>query len=247
MFTEVAAADALARVRGHDFGADPVLEVGANRVDAIVALDRLIAAAHAEQASQIAALHAERAAVLGLGRGDPTLSVIGEVAMARNIGPTAASSQVVTALGLRRLPAVAALFDHGVISSSVVRAVVIESSALHLDDQVVLDGEIAPLLPGLTTARARQATARAVIRIDADAARVRADQRVAMFPDTDGGPTVLANGQGLCSRSHTIKSQPGWTVTTHGKATIWTTPTGHTYRSDPPPLLPRDGPGHLRQ
>jgi hypothetical protein len=413
MFTEVAAADALARVRGHDFGADPVLEVGANRVDAIVALDRLIAAAHAEQASQIAALHAERAAVLGLGRGDPTLSVIGEVAMARNIGPTAASGQVVTALGLRRLPAVAALFDDGVISSSVVRAVVIESSALHLDDQVVLDGEIAPLLPGLTTARARQATARAVIRIDADAARVRAararaDQRVAMFPDTDGaaimqvrgpaeqilaafntldrharslraagddrtrgqimcqslvervtglshadqigvevqlvldaptllgqddepvdlvghgpiapdvaddliasaphptirrllvdpvdgtlvareprrrhfdaptrshldtrdrrcrqpgcdlrirdhdhvyayaagGPTVLANGQGLCSRSHTIKSQPGWTVTTHGKATIWTTPTGHTYRSDPPPLLPRDGPGHLRQ
>ena len=40
----------------------------------------------------------------------------------------------------------------------------------------------------------------------------------------DGGLTVAANGQGLCERSHTIKSLPGWVVTTHGKATIWTTP-----------------------
>lgn len=62
-----------------------------------------------------------------------------------------------------------------------------------------------------------------------------------------GGPTVKDNGQGLCVRSHSIKSLPGWVVTTHGKATIWQTPTGHTYRSTPPPLLPRDGPGHLRQ
>jgi hypothetical protein len=62
-----------------------------------------------------------------------------------------------------------------------------------------------------------------------------------------GGPTVSDNGQGLCTRSHTLKHQPGWIVTSQGKATIWQTPTGHTYRSDPPALLPRDGPGHLRQ
>jgi hypothetical protein len=51
----------------------------------------------------------------------------------------------------------------------------------------------------------------------------------------------------LCVRSHTLKHLPGWVVTTKGKATIWKTPTGHTYRSDPPAILPHDQPGHLRQ
>nr|MCW2728010.1 endonuclease [Aeromicrobium sp.] len=58
-----------------------------------------------------------------------------------------------------------------------------------------------------------------------------------------GGPTTADNGQGLCARSHTIKHQPGWTVKADGKTTIWRTPTGHQYRSTPPPILP----GHLRQ
>ncbi|MCW2789219.1 MAG: endonuclease, partial [Aeromicrobium sp.] len=63
-----------------------------------------------------------------------------------------------------------------------------------------------------------------------------------------GGPTTADNGQGLCKRSHSIKHQPDWQVTSSGKATIWRTPTGHEYRSDPPPVLPRDdNPGHLRQ
>lgn len=413
MFTEVAATAVLDEVRGHDFGSDPEHEFSANRIDAITALDRVIAAAQAEQLRQIADLHRERASVMGLGRGDPTLSVMGEVAMARNIGPTAAETQVMTALGLRRLPGVTALFEAGAISWQVVRAVVTESSALHVDDYVILDGELTPILPGMTAVQARHATARAVIRIDADAERERAersraDQRVSMFPDTDGaailqvrgpaeqilaafntlgsharglraagdgrtrgqimcqtlvervtglahaddlgvevqlvldgptllgqdgepvdlvgygpispdvaddliataphpsirrllvdpvdgtlvareprrrffdaptrghlttrdrrcrqpgcdlrirdhdhiddyahgGPTIVANGQGLCKRSHTLKSQPGWAVTSRGKATIWTTPTGHTYRSDPPAILPRDRPGHLRQ
>ena len=57
-----------------------------------------------------------------------------------------------------------------------------------------------------------------------------------------GGPTTLNNAQGLCKTSHTIKHLPGWNVRAHGKTVTWTTPTGHTYRSDPPPLL-----GHLRQ
>lgn len=413
MFTEVAATDVLTGVRGYDFECDPAQDAGANRIDAITALDRVVAAAQAEQLTQIAALHKERAAVMRLGHGDPTVSVMGEIAMARNVGPTAATTQVMTALGLERLPAVADLFADGVVSLSVVRAVVTESSGLHVDDYVILDGELAPILTGMTTVQARQATARAVIRIDADAARERAtrnraDQRVSMFPDSDGvailqvrgpaeqilaafnsldaharglraagdgrtrgqimcqtlvervtgltyadgigvevqlvmdaetllgedgepvdlvgygpispavaddlierapnlsvrrllvdpvdgtlvareprrrhfdaptrghlgardrrcrqpgcdlkirdhdhileyadgGPTVVTNGQGLCPRSHQIKVQPGWAVTTQGKATIWTTPTGHTYRSDPPALLPKDSPGHLRQ
>ncbi|MEJ7635020.1 HNH endonuclease [Aeromicrobium sp.] len=409
MFTEVATEDALRDVRAHDFGADPAQECGANRIDAITALERVVASARAEQAAQISALHAERVEVMGLGRGDPTVSVIGEVAMARNVGPGAAGTQVGVALSLERLQAVAALFGAGLVPEAVVRAVVTESASLHGDDKIVLDGEISEMLPGLTARQASHATARMVIRLDAEAARERAernraDQRVSMFPDTDGvailqvrgpaeqilathqaldararalkaagdertlgqimvqtlvqrvtglvrpddidvevqlvmdaktllgedgepvhlvgygpispdiaddliarapdptirrllvdpvdgtlvvrdlrrrrftapsrshirardrvcrqpgcdlqirdddhihafadgGLTTAANGQGLCKRSHTIKSQPGWVVTTEGKANVWQTPTGHNYRSDPPAVLPRDGPG----
>jgi hypothetical protein len=413
MFTEVATEDLLREVRSHDFGADPVHEFGAARIDAIVALDRSIRAAQAEQLAQIAALHDERVEFMGINRGDPTLSVIGEVGMARNISPSAAGNQVGLALGLDRMPRVKDLFLAGQISEPVVRAVVRESVSLAMDDFVILDGEIASQLPGLTHVQAGQLTARAVIRIDAEAARARAernraDQRVSMFPDTDGvailqvrGPAeqILAahtaldqharalraagddrtlgqvmcqtlvervtgqryaedvnvevqlvldaatmlgadgepvdlvgygpispdiaddllvqalhptirrllvdpvdgtlvvreprrrhfdpstaghirtrdrrcrqpgcdlkirhndhihafadggisttdNGQGLCIRSHTLKHLRGWVVTTQDKATIWRTPTGHTYRSNPPPLLPKDQPGHLRQ
>ena len=199
MFTEVATDDLLREVRGHDFGADPSHEFGANRIDAIVALDRSIRAAQAEQLAQIAALHDERVELMGLNRGDPTLSVIGEVGMARNIGPTAAGTQVGLALGLDRLPRVKKLFLDGLVSEPVVRAVVKESVSLAADDFVVLDGEIADQLPGLTPIRAGQLTARAVIRIDADAARERAtrnraDQRVSLFPDTDGVAHLHARG-----------------------------------------------------
>jgi hypothetical protein len=62
-----------------------------------------------------------------------------------------------------------------------------------------------------------------------------------------GGLTVRENGQGLCPRSHTLKHQPGWHVRSEGNATVWRTPTGHEYRSEPPPVLPRDSLGILRQ
>jgi hypothetical protein len=75
--------------------------------------------------------------------GAPTLSVIGEVGMARNIGPTAAGTQVGLALGLERLRRVKELFAAGQISEAVVRAVVKESESLHTDDFVILDAEIA--------------------------------------------------------------------------------------------------------
>jgi len=408
MFEQVATEDLLREVRAHDFEADSVADFGASRIDAITALDRLIRAGQAEQVAQIAALHAERVMVMPLGHGDPSLSVIGEVSMARNISPSAAGTQLGLALGLDRLPQVFGLFKAGQISEQIARAVVNESVSLAVDDFVILDAEIAPLLPGLTHIKARQSTARAVIRIDAEAALMRAaanraDCRATMFPDADGvailqvrgpaeqivatynsldawarglrstgddrtvgqimcqtlvervtgrahadtidvevelvmdaknfigddggpveltgygpispdvaddiiarapnrsirrllvdpidgtlvvreprrrhfdsptrshirardrrcrqpgcdakirdndhihayadgGTTTKGNAQGLCKRSHTIKGLSGWNVTTDGKATIWTTPTGHTYTSHPPPLL-----GHLRQ
>lgn len=413
MFEAVAPADLLVEVRAYDFASDPAHECGANRIDAIVALDRVAAAALADQLRQIAELYAGRIAQMGIGQGDPALSVIGEIGMARNISPSAAGTLFGLALGMSRLPKTLALLEAGQISESVARAVVKKSEALSVDDFDVLDGEIAPVLPGLTHVRARAVTARAIIRIDAEAARIRAernraDQRVSMFPDTDGvailqirgpaeqivatynsldaysrglrsagddrtggqimcqtlvervtgrahadaadvqvglvmdaatlvgadgepveligygpiapsvaddiiaaapnpsirrllvdpvdgtlivhephrrhfdaptrkhirtrdrlcrqpgcdarirdddhihdhalgGLTTVDNGQGLCRRSHTLKHQPGWKVSAQGKATIWQTPTGHTYRSNPPALLPKDAPGHQRQ
>ncbi len=54
------------------------------------------------------------------------------------------------------------------------------------------------------------------------------------------GPTSIDNGQGLCERCNYVKENPGWRtqpIGGHG-ATVLTTPTGHTYRSIPPPAIP---------
>ncbi len=62
-----------------------------------------------------------------------------------------------------------------------------------------------------------------------------------------GGPTNADNGQGLCIRCNHTKQHPGWTARTipapdirvGGRHTVeTTTPTGHTYRSTAPPLIP---------
>jgi hypothetical protein len=57
----------------------------------------------------------------------------------------------------------------------------------------------------------------------------------------DGGPTVRANSQGLCERSHYCRDQPGWAVAAREPSAsariTWTTPTGHRYDSYPPPAL----------
>lgn len=64
-----------------------------------------------------------------------------------------------------------------------------------------------------------------------------------------GGPTTATNGQGLCARCNHTKNHPDWhtrTLTEHRDqspigyphTTETTTPTGHTYRSSAPPLIP---------
>jgi hypothetical protein len=58
---------------------------------------------------------------------------------------------------------------------------------------------------------------------------------------TDGGPTTLANGRGLCERGNYVRDMPGWHAAVthdgrHGRphtVTI-TTPTGHSYTSSAP-------------
>ena len=79
-------------------------------------------------------------------------------------------------------------------------------------------------------------------------------------PYADGGPTTAGNGQGLCTRCNQTKEAPGWhadavdvvdvahaaagdgSPTTTASATRHavrvTTPTGRTYRSTAPPVLP---------
>ena len=67
-------------------------------------------------------------------------------------------------------------------------------------------------------------------------------------PHASGGPTSAANGQGLCVACNLTKDLPGWSshVTDPGPTagsrnphTVQiTTPTGHTYVSAAPPVLP---------
>ena len=74
-----------------------------------------------------------------------------------------------------------------------------ESDALHGDDRIVLDAEIADQLPGLTSGRAARLARHHVIALDADAAheraeRNRADQRVSLHPEVDGVAILQVRG-----------------------------------------------------
>ena len=59
-----------------------------------------------------------------------------------------------------------------------------------------------------------------------------------------GGPTSAENGQGLCVRCNLVKELAGWQARPvigpgwHRHTVELTTPTGHTYRSTAPPVLP---------
>lgn len=60
-------------------------------------------------------------------------------------------------------------------------------------------------------------------------------------PHREGGPTSLANGQGLCENCSYVKEMAGWrTRAKDSNQTVITTPTGHTYASQAPPIR---GPG----
>jgi hypothetical protein len=59
-------------------------------------------------------------------------------------------------------------------------------------------------------------------------------------PAADGGATSLANGDGLCEACNYAKQAPGFVTRARdgdaGGIIEITTPTGHTYHSNPPPL-----------
>jgi Domain of unknown function (DUF222) len=60
-------------------------------------------------------------------------------------------------------------------------------------------------------------------------------------PHSDGGATTASNGQGLGRFDHHLRDLPGWKLEAidgdAANGTRWTTPTGHTYTSRPPPVL----------
>ncbi len=63
------------------------------------------------------------------------------------------------------------------------------------------------------------------------------DHAIAHHPDTETGPTSDTNLGPKCRRHHQVKQAPGWSVTQHPDGcTTWTTPSGHNYHSQPPPL-----------
>lgn len=80
---------------------------------------------------------------------------------------------------------------------------------------------------------------------------VRARDRTCRFPgcrrsarqsDLDhttsypGGPTSAANLGTLCRHHHRLKQQPGWSVVQDERSVFtWTSPTGHTYITEPDP------------
>ncbi|MCH6169590.1 HNH endonuclease signature motif containing protein [Pseudonocardia alaniniphila] len=56
-------------------------------------------------------------------------------------------------------------------------------------------------------------------------------------PANGQGPTSAANLGPKCRPHHRLKGYPGWSLTQYVDGSIvWTTPSGHTYRVDPPPL-----------
>ncbi|MDQ3156558.1 MAG: DUF222 domain-containing protein [Actinomycetota bacterium] len=198
MFEHVALEELVGVLAAHD--SDPENDpYGADEIDAISAYERLIRVAQARQAAEIAALDKKRAANIKLGSGDHSVSVIGEVAMARNISPSAAGTQYGFAIGLSRLPRVAAVFEYGDISEAAARAVVREAVGLAREQGEKLDRRLARQLPGLTSRKAGDLARAISISIDSEAARERSETSrsnsfVSLFPESDGVAILQIRG-----------------------------------------------------
>lgn len=63
------------------------------------------------------------------------------------------------------------------------------------------------------------------------------DHSIPYDPDHGIGTTSETNLGPKCRRHHQVKQTPGWSVTRHPDGcTTWSTPSGHQYHSQPPPL-----------
>ena len=156
--------------------------------------------AQVAQVEQIAAFDRERAKIMNaVAPTDHSLSVIGEIGMARNISASAAGTQYGFAIGLARMPRSTEVFRSGRISERSARAVVHETSGLTIEQIKAMDRRLAPLLPGLTPMKARAAARQITIEIDASAAYERTkanrlDRFVSIFPEGDGVAILQVRG-----------------------------------------------------
>ncbi|NMH96973.1 DUF222 domain-containing protein [Pseudonocardia acidicola] len=65
------------------------------------------------------------------------------------------------------------------------------------------------------------------------------DHTIPFDPAGGTGPTAATNLGPRCRRDHRRKQRPGWHVQQFTDGTVvWTTPSGHTYTVEPPPLAP---------
>lgn len=63
------------------------------------------------------------------------------------------------------------------------------------------------------------------------------DHRVPFDPVNDAGPTADYNIGPGCRPHHQVKQSPGWSVIQQPDGTVtWSTPSGHTYTTTPPPV-----------
>lgn len=169
--------------------------LGGLRIDVIAALERLVRHATALQLEQVAALHAERA---GTGM-DATLTVAGEVAMARGVSPSAGGTQLGHAVTLAAMPAVMTALRRGDLPVASAHAISRECGGLSADDVRQTDAELAPHLDGLTPRRAADLARHVVVGLDPEAAherakRARADKRVELSPEPDGVAALWVRG-----------------------------------------------------
>ncbi len=119
--------------------------------------------------------------------------------MARNISPSAAGTQYGFAVGLARMPKVAAVFAAGGISELAAKTIVNESTGLTAKQAAALDAKLGARVSGLTPRKAANLARQYAIGIDAAAAYERAkanrkDRFVSKFDDKDGVSVLQLRG-----------------------------------------------------
>ena len=189
-----------------DFGVEP-WDHGASRIDAITALERLVRVAQARIVEQVDSLYRDRLTHDLPGATDHRLWVAAEVAMARNVSPTAGRSLFQLSMGLRLMPHARRAFGDGVISEPTVRAIVRELELAPEDTMRLVDDGLAEHLPGLTPKRAANLVRELLVTHDQVAAeersrKARADQCPALprcshhAGQRPGGLSADQSGQG---------------------------------------------------
>jgi len=171
------------------------------RVDRIVAWERVVAWAQARQAREVAALADQRVradAAAGACTSDQGRYVAEEVALARMVSPMAGGQHVAFACGLvADHPATLAAMLAGRVGAMAARTIVRECMVLPPELRGQVDAAAAVEAAELTPGQVRRAVARRVTAADPEAAERRAaaarrDRCVSVLPGDDGTAALWA-------------------------------------------------------